>query len=175
MKVVYPAGEKGRIKIVKRLNTGSILDVACGTGTLLILAAQKGLRCYGIDISRGMLEIAKTKVPHAEFVQASYYDIPYADGTFDYIAATNAISGVGIDEETVLSEMIRVCKSGGEVYIAEWPKAPKDTMIERFIIKMGHLNDDDPKDYLQAFRSLGYEPDVEVMSKRYHIFNIQKV
>jgi len=53
MRVFFPVGEKGRERIVERLSTGSVLDIACGTGTLLAMAHEKGLECYGIDLSQG--------------------------------------------------------------------------------------------------------------------------
>ena len=39
-----------------------ILDIGMGTGTFAILAAQKGVRVTGIDISEKMLEVAKNKI-----------------------------------------------------------------------------------------------------------------
>ena len=174
MRVFFPVGEKGRERIVDRLSTGSVLDVACGTGTLLAMAHEKGLECYGIDLSQGMLNQARAKVPSAELRRASYYEIPYPDGQFDYVVATNAISGTYIDARRVLIEMIRVCKSGGRVYIAEWPKAETETLVERFIVWLASLNDDAPKDYQAIFAELGYEPEVEVLGKRYYIFGIEK-
>jgi ubiquinone/menaquinone biosynthesis C-methylase UbiE len=174
MRVLFPAGEKGRERIVERLSAGSVLDVACGTGTLLAMAHGKGLDCYGIDNSQGMLNQAKSKVPSAELKRASFYEIPYPDGRFDYVVATNALSGTCIDAKRVLTEMTRVCKSGGGVYIAEWPKAETETLIERFTVWLAGLNDDAPKDYQAIFAGLGYEPEVEVLGKRYHIFGITK-
>ena len=174
MRVFFPVGEKGREKIVERLRTGSVLDIACGTGTLLAMAHEKGVKCYGIDLSQGMLNQARAKVPSAELRRASYYEIPYPDGQFDYVVATNAISGTYIDARRVLIEMIRVCKSGGRVYIAEWPKAETETLVERFIVWLASLNDDAPKDYQAIFAELGYEPEVEVLGKRYYIFGIEK-
>ena len=174
MRVSVPVGEKGRERIVERLSTGSVLDVACGTGTLLAMAHEKGLECYGIDNSQGMLNQARDKVPSAELKMASYYEIPYQDGRFDYVVATNALSGTYIDARRVLIEMIRVCKSGGGIYIAEWPKAETETLVERFVVWLASLSDDAPKDYQAIFARLGYEPDVEVLSKRYSIFGIEK-
>jgi ubiquinone/menaquinone biosynthesis C-methylase UbiE len=174
MRVFFPVGEKGRERIVERLSTGSVLDVACGTGTLLAMAHEKGLECYGVDLSPGMLNQARAKVPSAELRRASYYEIPYPDGQFDYVVATNAISGTYIDARCVLIEMIRVCKSGGRVYIAEWPKAETQTLVERFIVWLASLSDDAPKDYQAIFAELGYEPEVEVLGKRYYIFGIEK-
>jgi len=174
MKYFFPIGEKGREKIIEKLTHGSVLDVACGTGTLLEMAKKKGLVCYGIDISEGMLAQAKGKVPYTEFRQASYYEIPYPEGSFDYVVATNALSGDFIDARKVLLEMIRVCRSGGWVYIAEWPKALKDTFVERLVVWFASLNDDAPKDYLEIIRKIGYEPEVDVLSKRYHVYGIRK-
>jgi ubiquinone/menaquinone biosynthesis C-methylase UbiE len=159
MRVFVPVGEKGRERIVERLSAGSVPDVACGTGTLLAMGHEKGLECYGIDLSEGMLNQARAKVPSAELRTASYYEIPYPDGQFDYVVASSAISGTYIDARRVLSEMIRVCKSGGGIYIAEWPKAETETLVERFVVWMA---------------GLGYEPESEVLSKRHHIFGIER-
>ena len=174
MKIIFYLGEKGRERIVKRLSFGSVLDVACGTGTLLAMAHEKGLECYGIDNSQGMLNRAGVKAPNAVLKKASYYEIPYQDERFDYVVATNALSGTYIDVKRVLSEMIRVCKSGGRIYIAEWPKAKTATLMERFIVWLASLIEDAPKDYLAIFAELGYEPEVEILNKRYHIFGIKK-
>ena len=174
MRTFYPVGEKGRERIVERLRGGSVLDIACGTGTLLAMAHKKGLECYGIDLSQGMLDQARTKVPGAELKQANYYEIPYPDGRFNYVVATNAISGTYIDARRVLVEMIRVCKSGGEIYIAEWPKAERETLGERLIVWIASLNDDAPKDYQAIFGELGYKPEVDVVEKRHCIFGIKK-
>jgi ubiquinone/menaquinone biosynthesis C-methylase UbiE len=174
MKLFFPIGEKGRERIVEKLTNGSVLDVACGTGTLLELAKKKGLECYGVDLSEGMLTQAKRKVPKAEFRRASYYEIPYPEGCFDYVIATNALSGDHIDARKVLGEMIRVCRSGGWVYIAEWPKAEKETFEERILVWFASLNDDAPKDYVTIFREMGYEPEIDVLSERYHVYGIRK-
>lgn len=174
MKFFFPLGQKGRERIVKKLTSGSVLDVACGTGTLLAMAKIKGLKCYGVDISEGMIAVAKKKVPDAEIMQASYYEIPYPAESFDHVVATNALSGYSIDAGKVLLEMLRVCRCGGWIYIAEWPKSRKDTFVERLVIWFASLNDDEPKDYLEIFRELGYEPEDEVLNERYHVYGIRK-
>jgi ubiquinone/menaquinone biosynthesis C-methylase UbiE len=174
MKRLYPIGEKGRERIAEKLSSGSVLDVACGTGTLLEMADQQELTCFGVDLARGMLAEAKKKVPNAGLVRASFYQIPYADGSFDFVVATNALSGVHIDAKNVLAEMIRVCKTGGWLYIAEWPKAEKETFMEQCVVWLASLNEDAPKDYKAIFKHLGYEPEVNVLDNRYHVFGIRK-
>ncbi len=174
MKLFFPIGEKGREIIVEKLVAGSVLDVACGTGTLLAMAKEKGMKCYGIDLSAGMLSQAKHKIPDAEFRLASYYEIPYPEEKFDYVVATNALSGDHIAANQVLTEMIRVCRSGGWVYIAEWPQAREETYWYRLLVRISRLNDDAPKDYLALFSELGYEPTVDVLSAKYHVYGIKK-
>jgi ubiquinone/menaquinone biosynthesis C-methylase UbiE len=174
MKVFFPAGEIGRRKIVSKVDKGSILDVACGTGTLLAMAENNGLSCYGIDHSRGMLDRAKKKAPGAELKVASFYSIPYDDETFDYVVETNALSGEGIDERKVIQEMIRVCKRGGEIYLADGPKTEDKNVLDKLMTELGRLNEDVGKDYLRVFRELGYHPEVDVIDKRYHIYCLKK-
>lgn len=174
MRVFFPIGEKGRKRIVERLEAGSILDVGCGTGTLLALASQKGLRCFGIDLSKGMLNQAKLKVPEAYLARANFYKMPFPSECFDYVVATNALSGTFIHAKNALAEMIRVCKHGGSVHIAEWPMAHKDTIGERLIVKLASLNEDAPKDYLKIFRELDLESEVEPLDQRYCVFAVRK-
>ncbi len=174
MKLFFPIGETGREKIVEKLTAGSVLDVACGTGTLLEMAVEKGLKCYGMDLSKGMLAQAQRKVPNARFQRGSYYRLPYAAGTFDQVVATNALSSDSIDAGEALHEMVRVCKTGGKVFIAEWPKAVEESITERILVWFAKLNDDAPKDFFGIFREMGYEPEVDVLDKRYYIFTIRK-
>ena len=174
MRTFFPLGEKGREQVVEELISGSVLDVACGTGTLLQMASVKGLQCYGIDLSEGMIRQAAAKVPGAKLTRASYYAIPYADEYFDYVVATNALSGKHIDARQVLGEMLRVCKSGGSLFIAEWPRAERPTMGDRLIEWLAALNDDAPKDYRALLAELGYTPQVRILSRRYQIYCVKK-
>lgn len=162
-KVFFPHGEEGYRRVLEGLDSGSILDVACGTGTLLAMAEAKGMRCHGIDNSPGMLDQARAKVPQGDFKLASFYNIPYADASFDYVVETNAVSGVRIEARRVLSEMVRVCREGGEVRIADWGKPARETWKTRLLVEMGILIGDFPHDYVRIFTELGYEPAVEVL------------
>jgi ubiquinone/menaquinone biosynthesis C-methylase UbiE len=66
-----------------------------------------------------MLAQAQEKVPSAEFLRANFYELPFPDATFDYVVETNAVSGVDIDVESVLKEMVRVCKENGQILIGD--------------------------------------------------------
>lgn len=65
-----------------------VLDVGCGTGvpTARDLSAA-GLRVTGVDISAGMLDLARANVPEAEFHQLDALALDSSLGTFDGAAA----------------------------------------------------------------------------------------
>jgi ubiquinone/menaquinone biosynthesis C-methylase UbiE len=160
-RLFFPIGETGRDRVVADLDSGRILDIACGTGTLLELSHRKGLECFAVDTSRGMLEETKKKVPAVHAVQASFYALPFADDQFDYVVETNAVSGADIDAIDVLREMRRVCISGGEIRIGDYAKARRENSWFRLMEKVGILVGDYPHDYEGTLNSMGLEPQVE--------------
>lgn len=164
--MIAPGGEQAQYKLVDDLNPGMILDVGCGTGSLLALADERGLECFGLDNSIGMLDQTKSKVPSAILLLGSFYDIPFADNSFDYVVETHALSGVNLDASQGLKEMIRVCKVGGELRLADYAVPPIDTSLTRILSKLGEFIGDHPVDYLNLIKSYGYHPRVEILGSR---------
>jgi len=158
---LFPIGEKGRWRVVADLKPGSILEVACGTGMLLQMAQIAGVQCFGIDNSPGMLAQAQEKVPAAQFLRASFYEIPYPDATFDYVVETNAVSGVDIDVESVLREMVRVCKENGQILIGDYAKASNESWSMHALEKIGQWIGDYAYDYAEIFDRCGYAAESE--------------
>lgn len=158
------------------LGPGNVLDVGCGTGTLLIMARARGLRCFGIDTSGGMLIEAKQSLPAAELVQASYYQIPFPDGSFDQVVETNALSGLLIKVDRALSEMLRVCRVGGAVLLADYALPPQMGWTHRMIQRVGALVGDYPQDYVGLFGKLGYEAEVDILGGHgmYQLIRVRK-
>lgn len=76
-------------KFLKHINKdSSILDIACGTGELLKYYQEKGFLSTGIDIATEMINIARVKVPEANVLEMSLYDIDRLEEMFDGISAT---------------------------------------------------------------------------------------
>jgi ubiquinone/menaquinone biosynthesis C-methylase UbiE len=97
-----------------------VLDVGCGTGNFSIKLAQQGCKVIGIDISDGMLELARSKAKEAEldieFYNMDVYHLQFESGSFD--AAFSMAAFEFIDRpEAALNEMLRVVKDGGQVFI----------------------------------------------------------
>jgi ubiquinone/menaquinone biosynthesis C-methylase UbiE len=96
-----------------------VLDVACGTGIVLRLAAhQIGStgRVMGIDLNRGMLEIASAHAPSGGateyWLQGDVEALPLADGTFDVVCCQQSVQFFS-DKARALQEMRRVLVPGG--------------------------------------------------------------
>jgi ubiquinone/menaquinone biosynthesis C-methylase UbiE len=174
--LLFPIGKRGHLRILDGISKGCILDVACGTGSLLKLASLRGLSCYGLDTSAGMLSIAKRKVPEAMLRMGSFYEMPFPDKSFDYVVETNAVSGVEIDVGQVIGEMIRVCKCGGEIRIADYTKSPRPTILNRMLERVLVFVGDFAYDYVKIFRDLGYQAEVEKLgwNGMYQFIRIQK-
>ena len=160
----FPMAAKAQRRVVHGLQPGaSILDIACGTGSVLMMASKMGLECYGNDLSSGMIERAKRKAPTATFRQGSFYELPYSDNTFDYVVETNALSGYGVGVKIALHDMLRVCKPGGQIRIGDYAKAPKETFWTRFLEKSMLLFGDQACNFVFQFEELGYKPEMEIL------------
>ena len=125
----------------------SVLDVACGTGTLLaLLAACTGPdgRAVGIDMSEEMLEKGRNKVKmsQVEFIHANAEDLPFEDESFDRVTASLAIHEMNrAGRANALAEMHRVLKPGGFCVIADMRKP--DTAFTRLGMRFVRLIETD--------------------------------
>jgi ubiquinone biosynthesis O-methyltransferase len=107
------------IQLIGNVKGKKVLDVGCGTGRYSIPLAKKGAEVHGIDISKGMLRLAKrnsTKLK-IDFQIGNMLKIPFKKDTFDVVISNLAIDHVK-DHRKALSEMQRVCKPGGKVIIS---------------------------------------------------------
>lgn len=91
----------------------SLLEIGCGTGHWSKYFSEKGFEVTGIDISEGMINIAKKKnIPNSHFQIANGQSLPFADDSFDVAAAITTIEFTE-NPEKMLSEMVRCVNSPG--------------------------------------------------------------
>src|SRR6202011_4788374 len=91
-----------------------LLDVGCGSGLTLVLATQRGAIPAGLDISPGLLEVARDRLPGADLRDGDLEYLPFADATFDAVTGINAFQFAG-DPRRALREAARVTRPGGRV------------------------------------------------------------
>lgn len=105
---------------------GDVLEVAVGTGRNLQHYAA-GMRVVGIDISSGVLELArgraKESATRAEFKVADAQHLPFPDATFDTVIATLALCSIP-DDAAAVREIARVLRPGGAVVLLEHVRSP---------------------------------------------------
>jgi SAM-dependent methyltransferase len=106
-----------------------VVDVACGPGTLAVLAAQAGHRVDALDFSPRMLELLGERARVAGVTIAAQVGdgqaLPYADGTF---AAGFSLLGLIFfpDRAKGFAELARVLAPGARAVVSSWP--PFDTV-----------------------------------------------
>lgn len=115
------------VRLVESLHPGSILDVATGTGDLAIqlyntIHPQEGI--IGIDLSKGMLDVAVEKVAQAglgekiRFEEGDCLKMRFDDNTFDAVTVAYGVRNFEHLQQGY-AEMYRVLNSGGMLCVVE--------------------------------------------------------
>ena len=113
-------------RIVRMANAGSddtVLDVACGPGLLVCAFATVVKHAKGVDITPAMLEQARAlqkerRLTNVSWRQGDVLSLPYDDGEFSIVSSRFAFHHL-LDPLAALKEMVRVCKPGGCVVVAD--------------------------------------------------------
>ena len=107
-----------------RIKPGTrLLDIGCGAGQLALIAARAGAQVTGCDIATNWLERARTRAA-AEGLRITFDDadaesLPYDEAQFDVV--TSLIGAMFAPRpELVAAELIRVCRPGGMIAMANW-------------------------------------------------------
>jgi len=118
-------------------STTALLDIACGTGQFVQMAALHGAQVSGIDASAASIEIARQRVPSGNFAIGEMEELPYADHSFDAVTGFNAFQYAAIPTHA-LQEARRVTKPGGKVAMVAWGK-PEDCETDVTLKALGTL------------------------------------
>ncbi|MFI5889538.1 class I SAM-dependent methyltransferase [Actinoplanes sp. NPDC051513] len=98
-----------------------VLDVAAGTGNAAIPAARASAEVTALDVTPQLLEAGRRAAGDLPitWLEGDASDLPFADDEFDVV-----LSAVGAmfaaDQETTARELVRVCRPGGLVALANW-------------------------------------------------------
>ncbi len=100
-----------------------VLDIAAGNGNFTLAAARRWCGVTSTDYVESLLERGRQRadVEHLSvtFQKADAEDLPFANGSFDAVAST--FGGMfSPDQSRTASEMLRVCRSGGRIGLANW-------------------------------------------------------
>ncbi|HUI91177.1 MAG TPA: methyltransferase domain-containing protein [Chitinivibrionales bacterium] len=98
----------------------SVLDVGCGTGRLLYLAATQwpGAKFSGADPAPNMISAARRLNPNAEFTVAKAESLPLPDHSADLVMSSMSFHHWE-DQRKALKEIARVLQPGGRFCLAD--------------------------------------------------------
>jgi SAM-dependent methyltransferase len=100
-----------------------VLDVAAGNGNATLAAARRGADVTSTDYVPALLERGRARAEAERlpvtFQQADAEDLPFPDGWFDVVLS---IFGVMFtpNQEQAAQELLRVCRPGGTIGLANW-------------------------------------------------------
>lgn len=103
--------------------TQRVLDVACGSGNVALAAARRYCEVTGIDYVPALLqrgrERAQAEGTRVRFDEGDAQELPYASESFDYVFSTFGVM-FAPDQEQTARELLRVCRPGGIIALANW-------------------------------------------------------
>ena len=107
-----------------------LLDLGCGTGLLLTLAQARGATVTGLDVTPGLLQIARDRLPTAELWLADIGSLPFGDAGFDVVTGVNSFQ-FAADPPAALAGAARVVRPGGLVAVGTFaaPERAESTAV----------------------------------------------
>ncbi|GAA2500836.1 class I SAM-dependent methyltransferase [Streptomyces gobitricini] len=104
---------------VRSTGGGRVADVGCGTGRVAAHLSSLGLDVFGVDLSPGMLAVARNAYPDLRFHEGSMTDLDLPDGALGGLVAWYSLIHVEPEHVPgVLAEFHRVLAPGGRLLLA---------------------------------------------------------
>jgi ubiquinone/menaquinone biosynthesis C-methylase UbiE len=142
----------------------NVLDVGCGTGTLVLQIRRSfpGVEVVGLDPDPKALARAKRKAERqgaaVRFDQGFADALPYPDSSFDRVFSSVMFHHLeSAEKEKMLREVRRVLKPGGSFHLMDFagPDA-SDGFIARLLHTHGRLKDNAESRILEWLRQAGF-------------------
>jgi len=118
-----------------------VLDVGCGDGRGLKDISEITTNLVGIDHDKTAVKKAKInlkEIKNAKILLADGKKIPFKDKTFDVILCTNTLTNFYNDKYIILSEMRRVLKDTGNIFISVYSEDALEERLKAY--KQANLN-----------------------------------
>jgi SAM-dependent methyltransferase len=126
-----------------------VIDLACGTGNVALIAAANGAQVVGIDAAPRLLEVARERA-RAQGVDVDFRDgdllhLPVDDGAADVVLSVFGVIFAS-DPGAALREMRRVMLPGARAFLSAWiPAGPIDAMLAAMGRILGRLTQAPPR------------------------------
>jgi SAM-dependent methyltransferase len=132
-----------------------LLDVATGPGSLAAEALRFGARPMGVDLSPGMIELARNAYPGIDFRVAEVEHLPFADCSFD-ASVCNFALGHFPCPESAIAECVRTLKPGGRIALSWWDDPSRQRIQGLFREAIAEIGAAPPPDVPAGFSILRF-------------------
>ena len=139
---------------------GRLIDIGTGTGRLLELLAPRVAQGLGVDASKQMLALARSRLSRADLAHcavrlADMYRLPLFDAGYD-VALLNMVLHYAESPESVLAEAVRVLRPGGMLIVVDLAPHDRTDLTERLAHRWPGFSDETMRQLLTgAGLSLG--------------------
>lgn len=135
-------------------NAGRLLDIGTGTGRLLELLAPRISQGLGVDASKQMLALARSRLARADLAHcavrlADMYRLPLSDAGFD-IALLHMVLHYAEQPEFVLAEAARVLRPGGRLIVVDLAAHSDTEIVTRLAHRWPGFSDAAMRDLLRG-------------------------
>lgn len=120
-KVNQPKGELPKKWFRSAHKADLAADIGCGVGRDIKLFHELGGKIVGVDQSLPSLLKIKQASPKIPLVNASNLNLPFKDGSFDFVLSQGVIHHTG-DTRKAFEELLRITKPKGKIYLAVYRK-----------------------------------------------------
>lgn len=118
----------------------SVLDVAAGNGNATLAAARRFCDVTAVDYVPALLDAAKARAEaegqEVKFTEGIAELLPFEDDSFDAVLSTFGVM-FAADHKRAAAEMLRVCKPGGTIGLANW--TPQGFIGQMFKVVAKHV------------------------------------
>lgn len=149
----------GFAELVRGTGNTVVADVGCGPGRITILLHQLGLQAFGVDLSPGMVALARGAYPHLRFEVGSMLTLPLPDASLGGLLAYYSIIHLPWERRPeAFAEFHRVLIPGGQLMVAFQVGDDRAHYAEAFG-KQVHLDfhRQQPDDVVELLRAAGFE------------------
>ena len=115
-----------------------VLDIGCGSGAFLLLAADRGAEVHGLDASEALIEIARERLPEADLRVGEMESLPFDDDSFDLVTGFNSFF-FAADMVAALREAGRVAKPGAPIVVQVWGRPERCDLEAMKAVARPHL------------------------------------
>ena len=134
----------------------TVLDYGCGPGDFSMVLAGRGAIVYGMDISGGMIDMARREqvspgLNKPEFIVGDAHQTGLPDSYFDYVFGNGILHH--LDLERAYAEIVRILKPGGKAYFLEALSGHPLIRLVRWMARKLHTIDERPLSFEDIARA----------------------